>query len=171
MTRSDMECGDYSSSDDVDTNDVDMQRYEASLHHQEVLSDEDGEDEYTTYTIDSDNIYLRMPSNEEIEKYTIALATRAQARSDLHLRNMVVSGNQGNPGGMFIKEKNAEGNGIKPGNKKEQIKPKEAKEMRIWAKKGSKEKVIVEATHQDLKAKYLKPTIEKIDKQADKVVP
>lgn len=43
--------------------------------------------------------------------------------------------------------------------------------MRIWAKKGSKAKVTIEITHQDLKAKELKPIIEKIDKQDDKVVP
>lgn len=33
MTRLDMECSDYSSSDDADTNDVDLQRQEVVLHH------------------------------------------------------------------------------------------------------------------------------------------
>lgn len=145
MTRSYLECGDYSYSVDVDTSYVDVQRHKVGLHHQQVLFDEEREDEYIGYTLKSNNVSLRRPLNEEIERYTIALAARAQARSDLHLRNRVVSGNRGNPRSVFIKENNTESKVTKMDTIKEETKQKEVKEIRIWAKKGSKEKATIEA--------------------------
>lgn len=136
-----------------------------------MFFDEEREDEYTTYNLKTCNVSLRRPFDEEIQRYIVSLATRAQARNDLHLRNRVVSGILGHQGGIFIKENNVDSKGVKKDNKKGETKPKENKEIKIWAKKGSKPKFVVEVIQLELKAKELKSIKKKVEKQVDIIVP
>lgn len=92
------------SGSDKPENDITSQRVAYHLHHQQVLSDNEGYDQDKVCVTSSDvgHISLRMPSKEEIDKIIAEMIF--EVYSNYNLRNRIVNNDIGKPSRIFIKD-------------------------------------------------------------------
>ena len=85
-------------------NDITSQRIAYHLHHQQVLSHDEGYDADKVCVISSNvgHTSLRMPSKEDIDRITVEMIS--QVHSNYNLRNRTVNNDARKPSSVFIKD-------------------------------------------------------------------